>query len=165
MAGEFWPGIIFQQINSWTGSMSPWTGRACSVHHGPTTVWTKGGRGTAARSPKLSLRPLRCGKAHRRGRKRERGARGAQLGPHQSSGSAVEAGRRWCRTGRQRRTVRTLLRRGERGKEVGEGVVLTFYSGRGSAGEGWTGRLMPMLMALTPLKTGEGLKGKLREGK
>jgi hypothetical protein len=85
---------------------------------------TEGGQGTAARSPELSLRPLQCIKAHRRGCKRERGARGARLGPHRSSGSAVEAGRWWCRTGRQRRSVRTLLRRGERGKEAGEGVVL-----------------------------------------
>jgi hypothetical protein len=43
--------------------------------------------------------------------------------------------------------------------------VLAFYSGWGSAGEGWLGRLTPALMALTPLKTGEGLRGKLREGK
>jgi hypothetical protein len=77
----------------------------------------------------------------------------------------VEAGRQWCRTGRRRRSVRTLLRRGERGKEVGEGVVLTFYRGWGSTGEGWPGRFRPALMALTPLKTEEGLRGKLREGK
>jgi hypothetical protein len=61
---------------------------------------------------------------HQRGRKRERGARGARLGPHRSSGGAVEARRRWCRTGRWWRSVRTLLRRGERGSEAGEGVVL-----------------------------------------
>jgi hypothetical protein len=35
-------------------------------------------------------------RAHRRGRKRERGARGARLGPHQSSGGGVATGRwRW----------------------------------------------------------------------
>jgi hypothetical protein len=45
------------------------------------------------------------------------------------------------------------------------GVVLIFYRGRGSTGEGWPGRLTPALMALTLLKTGEGLRGKLREGK
>jgi hypothetical protein len=66
--------------------------------------------------------------------------------------------------------VRTLLGRGERGKEAGEGVVLlgvvlAFYRGQGSAEEGWPGRLTPTLMALTPLKMGEGLRGKLREGK
>jgi hypothetical protein len=122
--GEFRPGFIFQQINSWTGSMSPWTGWVCSVHRGPTAARTEGRWGTVARSPELDLQPLRCTKARRRGRKRERGARGARLGPHWSSGGAVEAGRRWCRTGRRRRSVRTLLRRGERGKETGEGVVL-----------------------------------------
>jgi hypothetical protein len=44
------------------------------------------------------------------------------------------------------------------------GVVLTFYRGRGSIREGWLGQLTPTLMALTPLKTWEGLRGKLREG-
>jgi hypothetical protein len=170
MAGKFRPGIIFQRINSWTGSTSLWTGRACSVHREPMAARTEGGWGTVVRSPELGLRPLRCAKAHRQGRKRETGARGAWLGPHRSSGGAVEAGRWCCRTGRQRHSVRTLLRRGERGKEVGEGVVLlgvvlTFYRGRGSARDRWPGRLTPALMALTPLKTGEGLRGKLKEGK
>jgi hypothetical protein len=45
------------------------------------------------------------------------------------------------------------------------GVVLTFYRGRGSAGEGWLGGLTPALVALMPLKMGEGLRGELREGK
>jgi hypothetical protein len=46
-------------------------------------------------------------------------------------------------------------------------MVLAFYRGRGSAGEGWPGRLMPALMALTPLKTGqldERLRSKIKEG-
>jgi hypothetical protein len=43
------------------------------------------------------------------------------------------------------------------------GVVLAFYRGRGSAGEGWLGRLMPALMALTPLKTG-GIKREIKGG-
>jgi hypothetical protein len=60
--------------------------------------WTDGGadrrrRSAAARSPKYGLQPLRCTKAHRRGRNRERGARGARLGPHQSSGGGVVTGR------------------------------------------------------------------------
>jgi hypothetical protein len=58
------------------------------------------------------------------GRKIERGAQGVRLGPHRSSGGAVEAGRRWCRTGRRRCSVRTLLRHVEREKEAGKGVVL-----------------------------------------
>jgi hypothetical protein len=45
------------------------------------------------------------------------------------------------------------------------GVVLSFYRGGGSTGEGWPGGLTPALMALTPLKTREGLRGELREGK
>jgi hypothetical protein len=40
------------------------------------------------------VRPLRCTKAHRWGRNRERRARRARLGPHWSSGGGVEAGRR-----------------------------------------------------------------------
>jgi hypothetical protein len=70
---------------------------------------------------------------------------------------------------RRRRSVRGRLEHGEKRREAGRGavnsgVVLTFYRGRGSAGEGWPG-LTPVLMALTPLKTGEGLRGELREGK
>jgi hypothetical protein len=40
-----------------------------------------------------------------------------------------------------------------------------FIRGRGSVGEGWPRSLMPVLMALTPLKTGEVLRGDLMEGK
>jgi hypothetical protein len=72
-----------------------------------------------ARSPELGLWPLWCAKARRRGHKTERGARGTRLGSHQSLGGAEEAGRRQCRTGRRRRSVRGLLRRGE--KEIGAG--------------------------------------------
>jgi hypothetical protein len=53
-----------------------------------------GGWGAAVGSPELSLRPLRCAKAHRRGRNRERSARGARLGPHRGSGGVEEDGRR-----------------------------------------------------------------------
>jgi hypothetical protein len=35
------------------------------------------------------------------------GSEGTRLESHLSSGGAVEAGRRWCRTGRQRRSVRS----------------------------------------------------------
>jgi hypothetical protein len=111
--GIFRPGIIFQRIN-------PWTDRVCSVHRGLTPARTEG---TAARSPELGLRPLRCAKTRRRGRKMDRGSLGARLGPHRSLGVAAEARRRWCRIGRRRHSVRTLLRRGEREKEAGKGVV------------------------------------------
>jgi hypothetical protein len=68
-----------------------WTGAGRAVHRGPTVAQTDG---TAVRSPELSLRPLRCTKAHRRGRKRERGARGARLEPHRSLSGGV-ATERW----------------------------------------------------------------------
>jgi hypothetical protein len=55
-------------------------------------------------------------------------------------------------------------RSGERCGETRWGCS-PFIGGRGSTGEGWPGNLTPALMALTPLKTGEGLRGELREGK
>jgi hypothetical protein len=55
-------------------------------------------------------------------------------------------------------------RSGERCGETRVGC-LPFIGGRGSVGEGWSGSLTPALMALTPLKMGEGLRGDLREGK
>jgi hypothetical protein len=97
-----------------------WTRAGRAVHHGPTMARTEG---TVARSPKLGLRPLQCTKARRRGRKRGRGARGARLGPHRSSGSAVATGRWRCRIGRRRRSVRGLLKHGEREKGAGRGAV------------------------------------------
>jgi hypothetical protein len=45
--------------------------------------------------------------------------------------------------------------------------VLAFYRGRGSIREGSPGRLMPALMALTPLKIGrldERLRSVIKEG-
>jgi hypothetical protein len=146
-----------------------WTGAGRAVHRGPTVARTDG---TAVCSPELGLRPLRCAKARRRGRKMEREARGTRLGSHRSSGGTVEAVRRWCKMGRRRRSVRGLLRRGEREIGAGRGAVMLregahFYRGRGTAGEGWLGRLTPSLMALTPLKTGrldERLRSAIKEG-
>jgi hypothetical protein len=102
------------QVHAW------WTGAGRAVHHGPTVARTDG---MAACSPELGLRPLRCTKARRRGRKMEREARGTRLRSHQSSGGVVEAGRQWCRTGRRRRSVRGLLRRGENEIGAGRGEV------------------------------------------
>jgi hypothetical protein len=81
----------FLTDNSWTRSTSPWTGRARSVYRGSTPARTTG---TVARSPELGLRPLRCPETRRRGRKTEREARGARLGPHQNSSGVEEDGRR-----------------------------------------------------------------------
>jgi hypothetical protein len=79
----------FLTDNSWTGSTSPWTGRARSVHRGPTPARTTG---TAAHSPELGPRPLRCAEARRRGRKMEREARGARLGPHRTRATSRRTG-------------------------------------------------------------------------
>jgi hypothetical protein len=97
-----------------------WTGASWTVHRGPTVAQIDG---MMARSSELGHRPLRCTEARRQGRKMERGARGPQLGPHQGSSGAEEAGRRWCRTGRPRCSVRGLLRRGERKIGVWRGAV------------------------------------------
>jgi hypothetical protein len=97
-----------------------WTRAGRAVHRGPTMARTEG---TVARSPELGLRPLWCTKDHRRGRKMERGVRGTRLGSHQSSGGAVEVGRRRCQTGKRWRSVRGLLRRGEREIGAVSGVV------------------------------------------
>jgi hypothetical protein len=110
----------FSTVNSVHWVHARWTGAGRAVHHGPTVVRREG---TAARSPELGLRPLRCNKAHWRGHKRGRGARGARLGPHRSSGGAVAIGRRRCKTGRRRCSVRGLLRRGEREKGARRGAV------------------------------------------
>jgi hypothetical protein len=86
-------GIIFLKE---TRGPSPRTVNGAGHVRGPP--WTDGGtdrrRGSvAARSPEYGLRPLWCTKAHRRGRQRERGARGSRLGPHRSSGGGVVTGR------------------------------------------------------------------------
>jgi hypothetical protein len=101
----------FLTDNSWTGTTSPWTVRARSVHRGPMPARTTG---TAVCSPELGLRPLRCTKARRRRRKTEREARGARLGPHRGSSGVEEGGRPRCRVGRRRRSVREWLRWRER---------------------------------------------------
>jgi hypothetical protein len=94
----------FPTVNPMHRVHTRWTGAGRAVRRGPTVAQTEG---TVARSPELGLRPLRCAKACRRGSIMERGARGTRLGSHRSSGGAGEAGRRWCRTGRWRRLVRS----------------------------------------------------------
>jgi hypothetical protein len=135
----------------------------CSVHRGPTPARTEG---TTARSLELGLRPLRCAKARRRGRKTERGARGAQLGPHRSSGGAAEAGRRWCRTGRLGEDTAQAWREGKGSGErcgvtrgwcspfIGAGGALARKCRWVTAGNLW----------LTPLMAGEGVNGDSRGG-
>jgi hypothetical protein len=118
------------------------TGAGRAVHRGPTVARTEG---TAVRSPELGLRPLRCTEAHRQGRNREREMWETRLGPHQGSGGAEEAGRQRCRTGRWRRSVRGLLRWGERkigaGERCGEarGRCSPFIGAGGAPGRGGRG--------------------------
>jgi hypothetical protein len=131
----------FLTDNSWTGSTSPWTDQARSVHRGPTLARTTG---TAARSPELSLRPLWCAKAHRRWRKTEREARGARLEPHRSSGGGVATGRRrWHEevTGTRRGGVPARERRREGLDEVwgAPGVIGVAFIGPGEGTGGVAG--------------------------
>jgi hypothetical protein len=105
-----------------------WTGRARSVHHGPTPARTVG---TAACSPELGLRSLQCAEARRRGCKTERGARGAHLGPQRGS-SGVEEDGRW----RESSVVSAL---GEREVELGEREM---RAGRGAVKLGEGARLL-----------------------
>jgi hypothetical protein len=94
----------FPTVNPVHRVQARWTWPDRAVHRGPTVARTEG---TVERSPELGLRSLRCAKTRRRGRKMGREARGTRLGSHWSSGGAVEAGRRWCRTGRRWRSVRS----------------------------------------------------------
>jgi hypothetical protein len=131
----------FLTDNSWTGSTSPWTDRARSLHRGPTPARTTG---TAARSPELGLRLLRCAKARWRRRKTEREARGAWLGPHRSSGGGVATERRRWReevTGTQWRGVPARERRREGLGEVcgASGVVGVAFIGPGEGAGGVAG--------------------------
>jgi hypothetical protein len=111
--------------------------------------WTDGGadqrrRSAAARSPEYGLRPLRCTKAHRRGCKRDRGARRSRLGPHRSSGGGVATGRRGgVKRSREARWggVPARERRREGLGEVwgASGVVRVAFigPGEGTGGGGW----------------------------
>jgi hypothetical protein len=157
MVGNFGWGFIFQRIKSWTGSTRGELGRARAVHRGPTAAQTEGAvarrrahRSTASccsGAPKLT-----GGGAKEREENGEldlglTGARVAawRLGDGGAEPEATTLGESDARAWREEK-------RGW-GGAVKPGVVLTFYRGRGSVGEGWPG-LTPVLMALTPLKTG-----------
>jgi hypothetical protein len=114
--GEFRTGFIFQWIK-------PWTGRARSVHCGPTAARTEGGPGCdgaliGAQPPAAPVR--------------QNSPAGAQQREERTGSSArASPGLGWRRGGRatavkarqHRCSVRGLLRRGERGKEAGRGAV------------------------------------------
>jgi hypothetical protein len=135
--------------------------------------WTDGGadrgcQSAVARSPEYGPRPLRCTKAHWRGRKREReepeelgsgliGARAMVWRPG-DGGAEQEA---TALGGSEARAWREVKRGWERCGEV-RGWCSPFYRRRGSTRGGGRG-LTPVLMALTPLKMGgafkRGIKG------
>jgi hypothetical protein len=127
---------FFPTVNPVHRVHARWTGAGRAVHRGPTVVRTEG---TAARSPKLGLRPLRCTEAHRQGCNRERET--WELG----SGGAEEAGRWWCRTGRRRHSVRGLAQAGRDGNRSGErcgearGGCSPFIGAGGAPGRGGRG--------------------------
>jgi hypothetical protein len=87
------PGIIF--LKETRGPSPRVLNRA---GHARSTVgqWRRGPKAPehGGASLEYGLRPLRCTKAHRWGRNRERGAWGARLRPHRSSGGGVVTGRR-----------------------------------------------------------------------
>jgi hypothetical protein len=146
----------------WTGSTrgEP-AGRAQSTvdrrWRGPR-VLERGGALTGVRPPAAPVHQSSPAGAQ----KRERGARGARLGPHRSSGGGVEAGRR-------RRSVEARLERGEKRREDGRGAVKfrggarPFIGVRGALGRGGRG-LTPSLMALTPFKMGGGIMRGIKGG-
>jgi hypothetical protein len=151
--GEFWSGFIFQRIEPWTGSMPSWTGRARSVHRGLTAVRTKGGAGARRRAHRSST-------SGRSGAPKLTGDRAAS----RRMGDGGEGSAASVLSERAAQAWREGKRSGEICGETRWGCS-PFIGGRGSAGEGWPGSLTLALMALTPLKMGEGLKGELREGK
>jgi hypothetical protein len=124
--------------------------------------WTDGGadrgcQSVVARSPKYGLRPLRCTKAHRRGRNRERGARGARFGPHR----------------RRRRSLRGRLERGEKRREAGRGAANSgawcspFIGVRGALGRGARGggRVNAGVNGFNAIEDGGGFKRGIKGGK
>jgi hypothetical protein len=124
-----------------------------------------GGALTGARPPAALVRQSSPAGAQQREEHTGSSSRASSGLERRRGGRATMVKTRWCW-----RSVRGRLERGEMRREAGSGVVtrgvvLAFYRGQGSAGEGWPRSLTPALMALTPWKTGEGLRGKLREGK
>jgi hypothetical protein len=145
--------------------MPPRTDRVRSVHRGPTAARTEGGPGhggalTRAHPPAAPVRESSPAGAQQREERAGSSSR-ASPGLERRRGGRVMV----VKVQRHRCSVRGLLRHGERAKGAGERCGETrwgcspFMGGRGSTGDGWPGSLTPALMALTPLKTGEDLRG------
>jgi hypothetical protein len=150
--------------------MHPWTGRACSNHRGLTVAWIEG---AGAR-----WRAHRSTTSGRSGAPKLTGGGAKEREEHGELGSGLTGARAaaWRRgDGGAEPEVAALgesearaWREAKRGWErCGElrGWCSPFIRVRGAPGRGGQGGLTPALMALTPLKMGEGLRGKLREGK
>jgi hypothetical protein len=160
MAGNFGWGFIFQRIKPWTGSKHPCTGRARSVHRGPTAVRTEGGPGrggalTGAQPPAAPVHQSSPAGAQQR---EERMGSSARASPSRRPG---EGGAKLvvAALGERKARARREAKRGwERCGEL-RGWCSPFIGVRGVPGRGGRG------VALMPLKTGEGLRGELREGK
>jgi hypothetical protein len=140
--------LFFQRLIPCTGS----------TPGGPGPV----GRGTVDprwRGQRARWRAHRSLAPGRSGARKLTGGGATERGKRGELGSGL-TGRRRCRTGRRRHSVRGLLRRGEREIGAGRGAV--------KLGEGarlW--QLTPALMALTPLKMGrldERLRSAIKEG-
>jgi hypothetical protein len=103
--------------------MPPWTGRARSVHRGPTVARIEGGPGhggalTGARPPAALVRQSSPAGVQQREERTGSSIRASPGLERRRGGwaTAVKARRHRC-------SVRGLLRRGERLKEAGRGAV------------------------------------------
>jgi hypothetical protein len=125
---------------SWIGSTRGEPGRAHAVHRGPTTARTEGAG--AQRRAHRSTASRRSGALKLTGRGViERGARGARLGPHQSSGGGVATGRRGGM---------------KKSREARWGGVLARERRREGLGEVWSA---PGVVGVDFIRPGEGTGG------
>jgi hypothetical protein len=132
MPGNFWLGIIFQRINLWTGSTSPWTDRVCLVHRGPTSAWIEG---TAAPVRQRSPAGVQNGEGSEGNSARV----SPELGRHCGGrATVVQNGEAAVLGERKARAWRKVKRGWERCSELW-GWWSPFIGGQGSAGEGWPG--------------------------
>jgi hypothetical protein len=121
--GEFRLGIYFSTDKSWTGSTHLWTGRARSIHCGPTAAWTEGGpgRGGALTGARPTAAPVHQSSSAGAQQREERTGSSTRASPgleRRRGGRAMAVqNQRW------RRSVRGMLEHGEKRREAGRGVV------------------------------------------
>jgi hypothetical protein len=137
-------------------------------------LWTddvvdRGCWSAAVRSLEYSLRPLRCTKAHWRGRNKERRARGARLGPHRSSGGGWRPGDGSAEPQavtlgeREARAWREAKRGWERCGEL-RGLCSPFIGVGGAPGRGSRG-VNAGVNGFNAIEDGGGFKGGIKGGK